>query len=86
MPSEASGQLTDLVEDRPTGTVMPIGVVQVAWSVDTESDQHLVLGEEARPLVIEKRAVGLDSPFNLPAGGQGLALYLECAAEEVQAH
>ena len=76
----------DLVEDRATGAVVAVGVVQLARAVDAQAHEDVVLGEEGGPLVVEQGAVRLDGALDLPAGGQRVALDLERSAEEVEAH
>ncbi len=82
---QARGGL-DLVEHRAPCAVVAVRVVKLARPVDAQAHEHVVLGEERGPLVVEQRAVRLDRALDLPPRGQCIALDLERAAEEVEAH
>ena len=66
--------------------VVPVGVVQLAWAVDAEAHEVVVLGEERRPLVVEQHAVGLDVRSTVMPGGHAAVLDRACPPEEVEPH
>ena len=83
---EKAGSSLDLVEHGSSGAVVAVRVVQLAGAVDAQADEHIVFRQEGRPLIVEKRTVGLDGALDLPALGQGVAFDVERASEEVQPH
>ena len=56
------------IEGALAATVQPVGVVQLARAVHTQADQKVVLLEEAAPVVIQQKAVGLEGVFDRLAG------------------
>ncbi len=60
------------VEGPRAALVEAVGVVELAWPVDAEPDQVVVLAKELAPLVVELGAVGLHRPLDPLAVGQAL--------------
>ncbi len=76
----------DLVEGGSTLLVDPVAVVELAGTVDAETDQEPVIVEQLAPLVGEQRAVRLDGVVHLLAGLPVALGELDGATEEVDAH
>ncbi len=60
--------------------------VDVRRAVHADADQEVLLGQELRPVLVEQHAVGLQAVAPAVAGAGLLALDLDGAAEEVEAH
>ena len=75
-----------LVENRAAPPVSPIGVVQLAGSIQAQPDQKLLVVQELAPLVVQKDAVGLEGVLHRHAGRRVLLLQLHGPAEEVDTH
>src|SRR6185437_10558003 len=75
-----------LVETALPALVHAKGVVKLAWPVDRDPDQELVLLEERRPLLVEERPVRLDRVRRALAGLKAALSQFDRATEEVDAH
>ncbi len=75
-----------LVERRLAALGDPVVIVDVLRAVDGEAHQETMLLEEARPVLVEQRAVGLQVVFDALSGLRVLPLQRDHLAEEVEPH
>ncbi len=54
-----------------SAAVDAVGVVELAWTVDAQPDEEVVLLEERAPRVIEENAVGLERVLHASTGAGG---------------
>ena len=74
------------VERGLSALVAAVRVVHLAGTVDRDPDQEVVVGQEARPGVIDQGRVGLDRVQDGLTRPTVLALQLQAAGEEVDTH
>ena len=85
MLAEQLRRANDGVERRLSALVDAIGVVHLAWSVNREADQDVVLAKELAPGVVEEHTVGLERVLDGLARGD-LLDESDRAPEEIEAH
>ena len=59
------------VERAVSAAVDAVRVVELAWTVDAQPDEEIVLLEERAPRVIEENAVGLERVLHASDRGRG---------------
>jgi len=82
--TQKPGRREHRVERRRAALGHPILVVQLPGAVDAEADQESMLLEEARPILVEQRAVRLQVVLDSLAGLGMLLLQRDDLAEKVQ--
>lgn len=71
------------VEGRAAVTALAIAVVDVAWTIEADADEEIVILEERAPLVGEPQTVGLERVLDLLFRAKGL-LHRHDATKEVE--
>src|SRR5450631_3207908 len=84
--AEEAPALHHFVEGASLAAVEPVRVMDLAWAVDAQADQKIMLLEKSAPLIIEKDAVGLKGVFDGLLGSAVLFDQFDGAPEELNLH
>ena len=76
----------DIVKGAAPGVVLPVKVVNLRRTVETDADQKVFFAEKLAPLGIEQQAVGLQGIFNDLSGPGVFFLKGHDIAEEIDSH